>query len=195
MLKPVKILAVFTFLVLLSSKVNAQLKLPSLSPAVNDVKRIIQEFPNGFSNITGALIKENEQSVDYECTMAVNGAADSYITHYPTKKNIYSWQAVMYTTEDFAKAKQKYKWLFNQFNNLPVKLGSSAYKLSGNYEVPSEQIKFTSCLFKFSGVEDDMKKTVLELTMQYYAPMEWKIKLLVYNKEREDHERGEVKEQ
>ncbi len=30
--------------------------------------------------------------------------------------------------------------------------------------------------------------------MQFQAPMEWKVKVLVYDKEREDNERGEMLE-
>jgi|GEM_PF-4150458 len=34
----------------------------------------------------------------------------------------------------------------------------------------------------------------MELTLQFHAPMEWKVKALVYDRNREDAERGNTKD-
>lgn len=100
----------------------------------------------------------------------------------------------MLTTENFDKARQKFKSLFSQLNNLSVSLEGHSYKLKGDYLAPSEEMKFNSILFSTSPQQDAFKKLRTELVLQFYAPMEWKVKLMVYEKEREDDERGAVKE-
>ena len=46
-------------------------------------------------------------------------------------------------------------------------------------------------IFSFEPPTDTcLKKLKVELTLQYYEPMEWKVKVLVYDRDREDNERG-----
>jgi hypothetical protein len=196
MLKTVKALIFFTALFLSSSSLLAQLqlKLPTVSATIIDVKKVLQEYPNRFANITGTLIRENAQSTDYECTLKIDGAEEVFITHFPSKKNIRTWEATLLTTEAFEKVKQKYKSTCNQLNNLSIKIDGYNYKLNGVIAPISEDMKFTSTVFSFSTTDDAMKKLRLEVSAQFLAPMEWKIKLLIYEKEREDNEKGSSKD-
>ena len=64
----------------------------------------------------------------------------------------------------------------------------------GHYEEPVEERKFTSSLFSCESKADSPCKLKVEIVMAY-EPMEWKVKLLVYDRDREDHERGPKTEQ
>lgn len=194
MKKPVKTLALITISFLLSTYASAQLKLPGLNPVAADVKKVIEDYPNHFINLMGEMLAENTQSTDYHCNFTVQGAEEAFITRYPAKKEICSWQALMLTTESFDKATQKFKSLFNQLNNLSVKAGTGTFKLKADYESPEESKKFTSVLFSFEPANEAMKKLKVEISIQYFEPMEWKVKLLVYDRERDDDERGAIKE-
>ena len=142
----------------------------------------------------GEIIAQHPQSTDYQCNFKVNGAEQSFVTRYSAKKEVCSWEALMLTTEDFDKAKQKYKSLYNQIQNLVIRFGQSSYKVKGDYESPAEEKKFTAVLFTFEPLHETGGKLKIELTMQYIEPMEWKVKLLIYDKEREDDERGRIVE-
>jgi hypothetical protein len=194
MLKPVKSLVLITISALLFHSATAQLKLPALQGVGNDVKKVIEDYPNRFVNLMGEMIMENTQSTDYRCNFNVNGAEEAFVTRYSAKKEVCSWQAVMLTTEHFDKAKQKYKALFTQLNNMAIHFGEGHYRLKGKYEAPEEAKKFNTVLFSLEPVNDAGKKLKIEISMQYEAPMEWKVKVLVYDREREDDERGETKE-
>ena len=100
----------------------------------------------------------------------------------------------MFTTDDFEDAKKKYKSYFNQLNNLGFTLGKDHFKLRGIYEVPADENKFNSVLFFIEPSAPDIKKVKVELTLQYKAPMDWQVKVLVYDKEREDGEQGSTEE-
>jgi hypothetical protein len=194
MLKPVKSLVLITISALFFQSTKAQLKLPVTSGVANDVKKVIDDYPNRFNNLMGEVIVENTQSIDYRCNFNINGAEEAFITRYSAKKEICSWQALMLTTDNFEKAKQKFKSLFNQLNNLVVQPEKSSYKLKGKYEAPEEEKKFTSILFTLDPTTPTWKKLKVELSMEYEAPMDWKVKVLVYDRERDDDERGQTKE-
>ncbi len=196
MTKSVKSLVLITIATILFHSSKAQLRLPVISGGVgSDVKKVIEDYPNRFINLMGEVVNENTQSTDYSCNFTVNGAEEAIITRYSAKKEICSWQAVMMTTENFEKAKQKFKALYNQLNNLSVDIGGAKnFHLKGKYEIPVEEKKFTSVLFSFEPTNESVKKLRIEISIQAYEPMEWKVKLLVYDKEREDEERGAIRE-
>ncbi|HEV7781072.1 MAG TPA: hypothetical protein VGO58_07380 [Chitinophagaceae bacterium] len=195
MRKPVKSLVLITISAVLFHSASAQLKLPVIQGIGNDIKKVIDDYPNRFANLMGEVIVENTQSTDYRCNFHVNGAEEVFLTRYSAKKEICSWQALMLTTESFEKAKQKFRSLFNQLNNLSVHTGEAGYRLKGKYEAPEEAKKFNSILFNFEPVNESGKKLKVEISMQYEAPMDWKVKVLVYDREREDEERGKRNEE
>lgn len=196
MTKSVKTLAFITISALLTSQSVAQLKLPLVDGIGPDVKKVIQDYPNQFSNLKGEVITQNPQSTDYACNFKVSGAEEATITQYSAanKYNICSWQALMLTTEEFEEAKKKFRSLYVQLNNLSTKMEEGVYlRLKADYETPVEEKKFTSVVFAVDNGGTTLKKLKVELTMQYEL-LEWKVKVLVYEKEREDNERGEIEE-
>lgn len=196
MKKAVKTLVLSTILTLVLHSSHAQIKLSLPSSVANDVKKVIEDYPGRFVNLMGELIVENPQSAEYRCNFTVNGAEESSITRYSSKSNlVYSWQALMLSTESFEKAKQKFRLLYNQLNNLSVKPGGTkTFHLKGDYETPVEALKFASVIFSFSPDDEATKKLKAEISLQYELT-EWKVKLLVYDREREDEERGKAVEE
>jgi hypothetical protein len=196
MKKAVKTLVLFTILTCILHSSHAQLKLTPPSAIANDVKKVIDDYPVHFANLMGPLIQENTQSSEYQCNFKVHGAEESTITRYSSNaNNVYSWEALMLSTESFEKAKQKFRSLFNQLNNLSVSAGgSTGARLKGEYEMPVEEKKFASVVFSLSQDDESLKKLKVEVSLQYQLT-EWKVKLLVYDKEREDAERGKTVEE
>lgn len=195
MKKSVKTLALLTISFLLFNFSNAQLKLPSINGIGRDIKKVIEDYPDRFANLLGELIVQNPQSADYQCNFKVSGAEETTITRYSSKNNnVYSWQSLMLTTESFEKARQKFKILYNQLNNLEVNPGGSgSFHLIGTYETPAEEKKFASVLFSLKSADEAIKKLKVEISLQYEM-MEWKVSVLVYDREREDHESGKSEE-
>ncbi len=188
----VKTLIFLTFFALLNVSATAQLKLPVLNGIGPDIKKVLQDYPNQFHNLMGEVLDENPQSTDYACNFKVTGAEEVFITKYSsaTKYAITSWQALMLTTEEFDDAKKKFKSLYNQLQNLSVKMdGGLFFHLKGKYEAPTEEKKFTTVVFTVDAGGPAFKKLKVELQM-IYVPMEWKVKVLIYDKEREDDEPG-----
>lgn len=196
MKKSVKTLVLITHLLFFSGNINAQLRLPVASALAADVKKVIEDYPNRFINLMGEIIEEHPQSTDYQCNFKVNGAEESIITRYSANKEVCSWEALMLTTEDFDKAKQKFKSLYSQLNNLPAAIGNARNaRFKASYTAPDEKKKSNSIEFEPEPAGEGTTRLRVELVLQFHAPMEWKVKLMVYDKEREDAERGKEKDE
>jgi len=191
----VKTLVLLTILFALPSLLPAQLKLPVANGFTADIKKVIEDYPNRFINLMGEVKVQHEQSTEYFCNLKINGAEEATVIRYSSKRDaVVSWEAVMHTTDDFEEAKKKYKAYYTQLNNMAVTLGKSHFRLRGEYSTPSEENKFNSVLFGFDPTAADIKKVKVELLLQYIAPMDWQVKIMVYDKEREDTERGRTEE-
>lgn len=184
----------FSLFIILFSSASAQLKSPSDNAFQADVENVILDYPNSFQHYIGSQIVNNPQSTDYASLLKIRGAQECTITKYPAKKrDRYSYQAVMITTDEFETAKSTYDTYYNRLNKVSFRFANQPYNLAGEYESPTEEKKFTSSLFSVSPTEEGMKTLKVELLMEY-VQTEWKVKLLVYEKEREDDERGETKD-
>lgn len=174
---------------------DAQFKLPINNAFRSDVQKIVSDYPHQFAAFRGAVVNKNPQSVEYASLLVPNGTEASSITGYSAiDKPIYSWQAVLLTTENFEEAQKKYKWLFNQLKGLNVHYVADQYTLRGVYEAPDESRKFTTSVLTVHAPPTPLKKLKVEATMEFEFP-EWKVRLLVYEKEREDTDPGDVQEQ
>ena len=191
MIRPKLLVAAF---MLLGTAIHAQLRFPVTNNGLrNDLQKVIRDYMNDFATLKGDVLIENPQTVEYASLLSFSGAEGNSITKYNSTKNIYSWQAVMLTTEDFDSAAKKYHWLFNQLKAMTIKLGDYSFSLQGDYDEPDESKKFSDCSFSLLPAAINLQKLKIEVTMQLEFP-EWKVSLQVFQKEREDNERGPVKE-
>jgi hypothetical protein len=180
---------------LCTSAAHAQLKLPFTNNELRtNLEKVVTDFPKEMRNIRGEVLMENPQTVEYATNLTFEGAEQNTITQYISKKPIFSWQALVLTTEEFSDAAKKYKWLCNQLKVMTLKLdGGYSFTLSGNYEAPDESKKFCTSVFQLTPAAVGVPKLKIEAALQFDFP-EWKVNLTVYQKEREDHERGNVRE-
>jgi hypothetical protein len=189
-MKSVKFLVLITIGMLFKTTGQSQVKLPITDNQIRtEMEKVVKDYFNQFTNIRGEEIADNPQSTDYKSTVTLNGSEECSITKYSSKKNnVWSWQAVMLTTEEFAKAKRNFQSLFNQLNNLSVSFESQPGCLfKGNFSAPTEAKKFTSVVFSADSKDEALKPLKIELTLEYKI-IEWQVKIVVYGKEREDNE-------
>ncbi len=191
------LLTAFALALFLSLPGQAQLRTPfsKSSNIGSDIEKVIGDYPNHFSSISGELLTRNPQSADYACTFTPDGAEECVITQYSAaNKVVASWKALLLTTESFEEARKKYKALFSQLNNKAVTLNGRSYRLKGIYEAPSTEMKFTSIILTLSPEDGQASRLKVEITL-YTQLLEWKVGLMVYDREREDNERGRITEQ
>ncbi len=174
-------------------KSEAQIKFPVTNNDLrSNLSKILTDYSNGFTSLRGDTIDVNPQTVEFTSKLDFKGAEQNSIAQYRSQKNpVYSWQAVLLHTEDFEEASKKYKWLYSQLKVMTVKVQDYSFTLSGEYEAPDESKKFCSSIFKLTPNAATMPGLKVEASMQFEFP-EWKISLLVYEREREDNEQGDI---
>ena len=194
-MKNVKVLVLFTIGTLILQTSIAQLKLPSLVNNLQpELEKVVKDYFNHFINVRGEEIGQNPQSTEYYSSVKITGAEECSVTKYSSAKNdVWSWQAIMLTTEDFEPAKKKFRTLYGQMNNLAVHFEEQSCSFKGDYETPSEAKKFTSVIFSSQTKNKGIESLKIELAMEYKLT-EWEIRIMVYGKEREDNEQGKTRE-
>lgn len=148
------------------------------------IQKVIEDYPNRFSNIKGDKIGGNQHAMDYHSKVIVPGAANSIITSYPNSKpESFSWKSELFGSSDFNESKERFKELFNNIKNTIVKIdGLPPYILNGIYELPQEDRKATTIVFQLLPASGDLQKVTVDLTLKNTAN-KWKICLSVYEKE------------
>jgi hypothetical protein len=188
---PVTKLAATAFLFLCLNS-QAQIRAPFTNNDLrNNLSKILSDYAMGFSSLKGDTISVNPQSIEFATKLDFKGCEENSITQYDAKNKIYSWQGLLLTSEDFEEASKKYKWIFNQLKVMTVKVQDYSFTLSGDYDAPDESKKFFSSIFKLTPNASNMPRLKIEASMRFEFP-EWKVSLLVYEREREDNEQGDI---
>ncbi len=153
---------------------------------------IVNDYPNQFKNLLGDLLVENPQSTDFSSKLNISGAVSSVITKYSAAGiDVYSWEALILITDDFAAASKKFTSLFGSINNLTATLEGRNVVFKGASLNPIEEKKFSSIRFQLADTNSKYKKLKIELLLEA-AMLEWTVRVLIYETEREDDERGRI---
>lgn len=171
---------------------RAQLKFPVTNNDLRtNLQKIVADYPKQFSTLKGVVTADNPQTVEYASLLDFKGARDNTIIQYKSARPVYSWQANLLNSEEFEEASKKYKWLCGQLKVMTITIDGYGFTMSGKFEEATESKKFVSTVFKLTPNASNMPKLRIEATMQFEFP-EWKVQLLVYEKEKEDKDRGDV---
>ena len=146
------------------------------------LQKVIQDYPNGFRNIRGALITSYPETSDYHSIVEIPGAVNAVISQYHAgNRDSYSWKSTVYNVEEFEEAVIKYNELFSQIRNTIIKVhDEKPFILTGKYETPASSRKNTTSVFHPFSAGTLMQQLKIELSLQY-AVTEWKIVLSVYD--------------
>ncbi|MGV3657046.1 MAG: hypothetical protein ACO1NX_03795 [Chitinophagaceae bacterium] len=169
---------------------EAQFKLPVSNAFRSDVQKVVASFPGQFSDVRGEVIQKNPQTVEYASLVRPDKAVHAVVTQYSSNsKEVYTWHATLLSTEDYAAAEKKYKWLYAQLQGMNVKYVVDQYTLRGAYREPSDGLDFVISELSVFNPPMALKKLRVEVAMQFEFP-EWKVGLTIFEKEKEDDEPG-----
>ena len=167
---------------------KAQLLFKPNAAVQQALKGVLNDFPNRLQNVTGTLIQENVESIDYSSKINFPGSENCTVTQYKSKNNkSRSWQAVLPEVENFADAKKQYHNLFMQVKNMQLRLpgNSKTINTSAVYDEPKEEKKFAGSIFRINDGEQLYKDVKIEVALQYTITG-WQVSLFVYDKKEDD---------
>ncbi len=152
-----------------------------------DIEKVAADYYVHFYNLKGEQIDETAHTIEYRSKLLPQGAMESTITQIKNQVNVYSWQAIMITTEDFDKAAEKYRELYRQLYGSSLNNGNH-YKLTGEYDTPDEARAFASSILEPDVKEKAVRRLKIEVALNYQLP-EWSVKILVYEKQADEEMR------
>lgn len=184
-------------LLVVTLNLTAQNKLAVLkiSPVLKpDIETVARDYYDHFFNIKGKKISETESTIEYNSKVKPQGSLESTITQIKSIQNVYTWQALMLNTEDYDKAVDKYKQIYQQLNGASfIMHDGKAWKFMGDYDTPDEERSFASSILEPDVNEKYLRKLKIEVALNYYMP-EWSVKILVYEKESDEDIRPSEKQ-
>lgn len=143
------------------------------------LQKVIEDYPNRFSNIKGGQLSEEAHTIAYESKVNIPGSVNCTLTEYQSKSTAYSWQCNLLETADFEQAKKRFSEIYNQVHNTIIKVeGEKPVILNGKYEVPVEENKYTGIQFNFLPATGIIQHLNVSLTM-VLDTSNWKILLQV----------------
>ena len=95
----------------------------------------------------------------------------------------------MLKTEDFEEASKKFRSFYNSLQYLSVNINGTNAVFKSEYIKPSQSIKFTTIVFDSGDKYEELKNLKIALVLET-AMLDWVIKIQVYEKERDDKDRG-----
>jgi hypothetical protein len=131
------------------------------------LQNVVYEFGKGFPTFKGQLISSVGGKSEYKCNIPLPSVMSSTISQYRSAgKDLFLWQAILFSGSDFNQAEQKYKEVFDQLVNAIIKSGDGKpYILNGNFEAPDPSSpKNTS--FTLLPLKGEMNNIKIELSLQ-----------------------------
>lgn len=184
-----------TLALLLSISILSAQVVPIKNALQTDIAKVISDYPNGFRNISGEQVVENPQTIEFDSKVSVKDALKCRVIKYSSNvKDIYSWEAEMLKTEDFEEASKKFRSIYTSLQHLSVSINGANAVFKGEYIKPTESIKFTTIVFDAGDKTPELKKLKVALLLETEM-LDWVIRIQVYEKEREDKDRGPSKDE
>ncbi len=110
----------------LSFLVFVTLELPAQGVFSNEtniaLEKVIQDYPNRFNNIKGAILLEDPRVTNYESSVKIPGSLSCVVTLINGQRQTVSWRAELFDSGNFNEARNKYKEFYNQIRNTIIKI-------------------------------------------------------------------------
>ena len=183
-----------TLAFILSITLSAQV-VPIKNSLQTDIAKVISDYPNVFRNISGDRIVENPQTIEFDSRILLKDAVKCRVIKYSSNvKDIYSWEAEMLKTDDFEEISKKFRSIYNSLQHLSVNVNGTNAVFKADYVKPTESIKFTTIVFDAGDKTPELKNLKIALLLETEM-LDWVIKIQVYEKERDDKDKGPSKDE
>lgn len=146
----------------------------------NALAKVVEDFPNNFTNIRGEIIGKDVQAINYTSTINIPGADSSIIIQNGNDSDrIYSWVETVFETDDFDKAKARFHEYFTKIKATSVAVENKRISFHADYVEPDDAKRFTTILFLAKDEPAQLKHVVIDLSLQYVLSG-WQVTVSVY---------------
>jgi hypothetical protein len=155
------------------------------------IDSVLRDFPYNLRHITGEMVLAQGEFENYASLVMVPEAQSCVVTRYHSADDTTaSWQAKMFTGDDFDEANREYQQLYRQLKTCYVKLvdGSIVY-LDGKWEPAKSGASFTTSTLRLMTGAWQYKEVKVELELVYLLA-DWDVNINIVSKRRDDEVGG-----
>lgn len=194
------------------SAVLAEFHLQSADPAAADsvsypptrvvdiptaIDAVLRDFPNNLRHISGEPGLAEGEFENYASVLTLPDAQECIVTRWHSKKDsTASWQARMFTSDDYSTAERHYHRLYQQLKACQMTLAdSSVVPLEGDWEPAKEGAAFTTSTLRLKTNDWRYRDVRIDLELVYQLAA-WAVQINIVSKKPDDMVGGgEVVEQ
>ncbi|HEV2481375.1 MAG TPA: hypothetical protein VGS79_17000 [Puia sp.] len=154
-------------------------------PTVIDA--VLQDFPNNLRHISGELVMAQGEFENYASVLMPPDAQECVVTRWHSRRDTTaSWQARMFTSDDYAAAERRYHRLYQQLKACHMTLGdSSLILLEGNWEPAKEGVAFATSTLRLK--TDDWRYREVQIDVDLvYQLTDWTVQINIVSKRPDD---------
>ncbi len=130
------------------------------------IARVVENYQTNYGNIQGAALPADDDRDIFQSTIKLPGATQCVIYRFHSVEDTTaSWQAILFSGEDFKEASRIYKNTFRQLKQARFKEGMTQHSLKGEMVAPTESLRFTTSILRPSGETAIYKNFIAEIEM------------------------------
>jgi hypothetical protein len=183
------------------SVVLAEFHLQSAEPAADSVSypptrvvdiptvidAVLQDFPNNLRHISGEPVLAEGEFDSYASVLTLPDAQECIVTRWHSEKDsTASWQAKMFTSDDYGAAERQYHRLYQQLKTCHMTLGdSSMVQLEGNWAPASAGAAFTTSTLRLKTNDWRYQDVRIDLELVYQLA-NWAVQINIVSKKPDD---------
>jgi hypothetical protein len=172
------------------SQLRARVRVLSFPAAID---AILGDFPYNLRHITGELVLAQGEFENYASMVSVPDAQSCIVTRYHSVDDTTaSWQAKMFSSDDYDLAARQYQELFRKLKTCYVRLvDGSIINLEGVWEPAREGASFTTSTLRLMTGDWRYKEVKVELELVYQLA-DWAVNINIVSKKRDDEVGGGI---
>jgi len=154
-------------------------------PTVIDA--VLQDFPNNLRHISGELVMAQGEFENYASVLTPPDAQECIVTRWHSRRDTTaSWQARMFTSDDYGAAERRYHRLYQQLKTCHMTLGdSSLILLEGDWEPAKEGVSFTTSTLRLKTDDWRYREVKIDLELVYQLT-NWAVQVNIVSKRPDD---------
>jgi hypothetical protein len=166
------------------SLLHVRIKVVAFSSAIDSV---LHDFPYSLRHITGEEVLAQGEFENYASLVVAPGAQSCVVTRYHSADDTTaSWQAKMFSSDDFDEANREYQQLYRQLKTCYVKfVDGSIFYLEGQWEPAKSGASFTTSTLRLMTGDWRYKDVKVELELVYLLA-DWAVNINIVSKRRDD---------
>ena len=111
--------------------------------------KVVENYETNYLYIQGGALPSDDVRDIFLSSLSIPGASRCVIYRFhSTEDTTASWQALLYTGEDFKQASKVYTNTFKQMKQIKFSAGGISNGLDGEMIAPTDAIRFTSSLLR-----------------------------------------------